>query len=530
MARDGKGNMIRALLILAVVVTAIYLALVAGLIVAESTWVAPTPASPRDYFLYGSTGTELMPLAVFQILPDLFPDQFQPAGPQAGDWVDQFGFVRGQPRINEGLPLGISVSHYRPGSGAPSPVAFVGFNCAVCHTAKIHTADSDNGAVVYGMGNPSLDLVAFGNAIKTSVLDEQRLTLDSIEKAYEARFHQPLGLSARLMTALWLKGMRTQLNAQLPLRDWPFGGQDLRNSVLLPSGPGRNQPMEETIRFLIDRTPTPWPNGGSSKIPCLYQQQRRQWSQFDGTLHDPITRNSLAALGVGATLYNLKVAGILGTLQQSYVYVKDLDGPQFSDVLHASVDQSRAGRGQKAYLQYCGDCHGWPGDKPGECTMGKRQGQVIPIAEIGTDSARVSFRYYDQMGDLIYNFFPAGHPLKPNRSDLRPNPGDPHGYITEPLESVFSHAPYLHNGSVATLAELINLKPRRTVFYRGDNNYDPMDLGLSVPDQPDAKRYYLFDTGIDGNSNRGHDYPWAYHGPGWDEKTLKDLLEYLKTI
>jgi hypothetical protein len=55
-------------------------------------------------------------------------------------------------------------------------------------------------------------------------------------------------------------------------------------------------------------------------------------------------------------------------------------------------------------------------------------------------------------------------------------------------------------------------------------------VGLIAPDQPDAKRYFRFDTSVHGNSNRGHEYPWAYKGLGWNEPDLIDLLEYLKTI
>ncbi|MBV9946516.1 MAG: hypothetical protein JOZ69_06690, partial [Myxococcales bacterium] len=99
-----------------------------------------------------------------------------------------------------------------------------------------------------------------------------------------------------------------------------------------------------------------------------------------------------------------------------------------------------------------------------------------------------------------------------------------------PIHSAFSHAPFLHNGSVLTLAELINLRPRRDVFYRGRNNYDPVAAGLAASAEPDAKRYYRFDTHRQGNSNAGHDYPWSYRGPGWDASELEDLLAYLKTI
>ena len=166
--------MIRALQIAAITLTSVFLAAVVGFVLMEKTWVGKEPDTPEGHFLYGSTGTELMPLPVFQVLPDIFPDQFQSAGKQAGDWVDQFGFVRGKEGVNEGLPLGMNVSYYRPKSGAPSPVLFVGFNCAACHTAKIRRFPGDEGMTVYGMGNPAIDLVAFGEAVKSSLLDEQR--------------------------------------------------------------------------------------------------------------------------------------------------------------------------------------------------------------------------------------------------------------------------------------------------------------------------------------------------------------------
>jgi mono/diheme cytochrome c family protein len=526
--------MIRVFQIVAVVVASLVLSAVIALLLIEPTWVSKEPSTPKDYFLYGSTGTELVPLPVFQVLPDLFPAQFQPAGPEAGDWIDQFGFVRGQPGVNEGMPLGISVTKYRPKSGAPSPVAFMGFNCAVCHTSKIRLTDGDEGVLVYGMGNPNIDLVAFGDAVKTSLLDEKQLTMDSIESARKAKSRPPLGSVDKLMVSLWLTQVRSKLREELPMRSWPFGGKDLRNADLFPSGPGRNQPMKETVRFLIQQTPNP--DGGSSKIPCLYHQDHRVWAQFDGALGDPITRSSLAALGVGASVYNLRVPGILNTIHQTYLYTKALEGPKYSEVFRsaeakgAAIDNARAERGRAIYQRSCDVCHGSPGAQPGEWIRGQRQGKVEPVAGLGTDPARVSFRYYEKMAQMIYDFYPEGHPIKPKRSDLRPNPGDAPGYINSPLESVFSRAPYLHNGSVPTLAELINLKPRRAVFYRGTNLYDPIDVGLLVPEEPDAKRYFRFDTRIYGNFNEGHNFPWTFKGPGWDEEVLKDLLEYLKTL
>jgi hypothetical protein len=68
------------------------------------------------------------------------------------------------------------------------------------------------------------------------------------------------------------------------------------------------------------------------------------------------------------------------------------------------------------------------------------------------------------------------------------------------------------------------------VFSRGHNDYDPEDVGLESPQRADGRHYFRFDTTTPWNSNRGHDYPWTYKGPGWNERELRDLLEYLKTL
>jgi hypothetical protein len=195
----------------------------------------------------------------------------------------------------------------------------------------------------------------------------------------------------------------------------------------------------------------------------------------------------------------------------------------------AKIDPAAIARGATVYAQHCDQCHGHP--EGGHWVKGPRQDEVVPIAEIGTDPARVSFRYMDTLPASLVAYFPEKNPLRPKREDLRPGPlGHTPGYLNTPIHSAFSHAPFLHNGSVLTLAELINAKPRRAVFYRGANNYDPAAAGLVAPDAPDAKRYYRFDTTRFGNSNAGHDYPWKYQGPGWDPAALADLLAYMKTL
>jgi hypothetical protein len=147
----------------------------------------------------------------------------------------------------------------------------------------------------------------------------------------------------------------------------------------------------------------------------------------------------------------------------------------------------------------------------------------------------VLFRHYGLLAERMFGLFPPGHPFQFARQDIRPARGQEddlsiRGYVNAPLDGMYLRAPYLHNASVLTLAELINLKERRQVFFRGENLYDPNDVGFASPAAADAKRYFRFDTSVRGNSNRGHDYPWAYDDPQRNVADLEALLDYLKTL
>ncbi|MGI9228381.1 MAG: di-heme-cytochrome C peroxidase, partial [Gammaproteobacteria bacterium] len=96
-------------------------------------------------------------------------------------------------------------------------------------------------------------------------------------------------------------------------------------------------------------------------------------------------------------------------------------------------------------------------------------------------------------------------------------------YKARPLNGVWSSAPYLHNGSVPNLYELLLPVARRSQqFYIGSWDYDPVKVGYLQQAQPGA---FLFDTGVPGNSNSGHEY-----GTALSEDQIWALVEYLKTL
>ena len=94
-------------------------------------------------------------------------------------------------------------------------------------------------------------------------------------------------------------------------------------------------------------------------------------------------------------------------------------------------------------------------------------------------------------------------------------------YKARPLNGIWATAPYLHNGSVPNLNEL--LKPaaqRRKTFHLGSQEFDPVHVGFK--EDPNG---ILFDTSLTGNANSGHEY-----GADLTDQERRELLEYLKSL
>ena len=102
-------------------------------------------------------------------------------------------------------------------------------------------------------------------------------------------------------------------------------------------------------------------------------------------------------------------------------------------------------------------------------------------------------------------------------------------YKARPLNGIWTGAPYLHNGSVPNLYELLlPAADRSKTFYIGSWEYDPVRVGYVNRPEPGA---FLFDTGLPGNSNAGHEYGTGADGlPPLTDAEIGSLLEYMKTL
>jgi hypothetical protein len=100
------------------------------------------------------------------------------------------------------------------------------------------------------------------------------------------------------------------------------------------------------------------------------------------------------------------------------------------------------------------------------------------------------------------------------------------GYSNTPLDGVWARAPYLHNGSVPTLWDLLMSADKRpTSFYTGYDVYDPKYVGFVTSGADAEKVGFFYQTCLPGNSNQGHAF-----GADLKDDEKWDLIEYLKTL
>jgi hypothetical protein len=98
-------------------------------------------------------------------------------------------------------------------------------------------------------------------------------------------------------------------------------------------------------------------------------------------------------------------------------------------------------------------------------------------------------------------------------------------YKARPLDGIWATAPYLHNGSIPNLYQLLlPVKDRDKQFYVGSREFDSKNVGFKSDTVPGA---FLFDTTKPGNSNAGHD---TYGMDAMTDEQRWQLVEYLKTL
>jgi RoxA-like, cytochrome c-like len=457
-------------------------------------------ADIAEHFKYGSIGSEpggsilqpiggvLPPYWVFRALPSICSDRL-PGG------YASLGFVF---EPGKDLPAGVS-RRRRLG------IDQVGLNCAVCHTNTVRDSPTAQPRVILGMPANSLNLQQFVKFVLDCTLDN-RLTADAVRGRFPERggpsLFERLLLRSGLIDRLKLQTLtlRNRIEPILPpnVPEWGRGRVDTFNPYKAVQFNWRLDQLS-----VDERT-------GASDFPSLWNQRPREGLHlhWDGDNDSVDERNLSASLGAGVTPVTVDHAA-LSRIRQ---WIWTLPPPPYP----YAIDETIASRGEGLYKAHCLECHADHRFRTGT-QAGSRVGQIVPIEAIGTDRHRLDSYTSDfaanQDGLYPQSEYRFSHFRKTN------------GYANQPLDGIWARAPYLHNGSVPTLRDLLEPPDKRpVVFYRGDDVFDQVNVGFesNVP-QARGQTFFKYDTTIPGNANSGHVY-----GTTLPDEDKRALVEYMK--
>ncbi|MCW2306709.1 di-heme-cytochrome C peroxidase [Rhodobium gokarnense] len=510
-------------------------------------------ANLRTLFYHTPQGSHMMQA-------DLFAALEQPGG--GGRFADsnylaQFGFLPpdGPSTLNpNGYPIGFAIEER---------ANQVGLTCAACHTAEVEV----NGERIRIDGAPAhLDFDSFYQALATTV------RLNAVSDALFERFAANFGAAEKDKQAL-----RTRLrSASLKLT----GGSVLRRPALA-SGYGRVDALTQIVNSLaVTDQSAPqnmYPVAAPTSYPPLWLTPDLEFVQWVPIAASPIARNGGQVLGVFGNSNMLPDAGadafsssiLLKELTELEDWLKILKPPVWDEDLMGPIDADLRDKGAELFRENCAACHNMAPYRRTDPAVNYFKETFIEIGRVdysvvGTDPAYVlslltrrvetntttaplfngasevpaaSFfaaTVQANLGRAIAEaqltqeeFFELNGKRFTKSDDGKPIPYSPQWPPTylkaSPLAGVWATGPYLHNGSVPTVYELLSpVEERRKVFWTGGRALDLRRLGYSSGDAPGRFR---FDTSLPGNGNGGHLYPPG--GLVHDERMA--IVEYLKS-
>ncbi|MVV47930.1 hypothetical protein EJA72_06690 [Pseudomonas sp. PB120] len=546
-------------------------------------------AADRETYYFTPQGTQVKGLRYdwFNALELPFSQQ-RFAAP---DYLARFGFLidPGQkPSLNNpgNLPVGFA-RHQNPGSQDQ----YLDITCAACHTGELRfngqavRIDGGSAQHVLPSSVPTLRGGSFGQALVASLATTyynpwkfERFARNVLGQDYDTR-HQALREDFKESLDTFVKVAWNDTHRGLyPTEEGP-GRTDAFGRIANASFGDAISPAN----YRVANAPVDYPQ--------LWDMWTFDWVQWNGSAQQPMARNIGEALGVGATLNFFDSDGqpLKGDNRYpSSVRVRDLHQieqtlqrlkpPNWPEELLGAIDKPLAAKGRDLFTENCAGCH-----VPRSVESDGRWVQplkMLPVAYIGTDPGAA-----DNIADHRFDLSALQwdpEELKTLDVHLQPPPAEPldlsklssakglayitafvekrayrdagipvaeqpsmdgfglpigvrelRAYKARPLAGVWATAPFLHNGSVPSIYQLLSPQDERsTTFYKGTFEYDPRHLGYRTEAFSNG---FVFDTHITGNHNSGHEFRAGKLGNGVIGRWLQPeerwaLLEYLKVL
>ena len=436
---------------------------------------------PSDFgdtqFKYQSLGAERngLPYWIFYVLPTMFPEKLPGIGGYGA-----FGLP-----WEEGVELPVGMT--KKVIGYPR----VGINCALCHTARYRKRpEAAPTFVPAGPGNTA-NVEALSRFLYESAQDP-RFNSDNI-LAEIAPFTKLDWIDRLLYRFVVIPETKERILKGGPHFLWAYGKDSAR------WGRGHDGPTYSS-QYLPDG-PRPDRQYGSTQYPAVWNLAKYQATNSrgepqrltltgDGRSVDAVISDSIIALLGAAPHDQMRIAGDAGTLKR---YLEGKPAPAYPYDGGDPLRPEKVAAGEAVFKRVCAACHG---------KESPLVGRIMPLAEIQTDAAVA--RSAGGAADRTL------------------------GYVVPHLDGIWLRGPYLHNGSVPTIRDLLTpAKQRPARFYRGYDVLDSKNLGFvsAKTDQSAQRRGLLFDTKSTGNGNQGHEY-----GTDLPQDQKEDLIEFLKTL
>jgi hypothetical protein len=492
------------------------------------------------------------------------------------DNIERYGLLSDPRNVGnpDGLPVGVSL-----GRAKAEGIDMIGLNCSACHVGQVQY--QGRAVRIDGLGN-----MALINAFLADLATETEKTLTSprrlvrfwerVRAVRESRRAQgrQVNVTAADETALGrIRGLLTTnrglLEARVAaLRNVTTLKRALRLSTL--EGYGRLDAFGIGRDELFGSTPgNAMPADAPVSFPHTWGMEYTGWLQWGANTDSVMERNIGQALGVGALADRRTFESTLNidNLHRLEQLAYKLTPPAWP-ASFPPVDSGRAAAGKPLFVEYCAPCH-----ETYKTDGLMRTYQLFSFAETGTDPlTAINFELPVVTGDGSVRPFPyaaldlitnikrkayqdAGYDAR-ERDELehrrvRSGPqwdptfraplldsakfADTAGrkvYRAKTLVGIWATGPFLHNGSIPTIHDLLSPAASRPVtFPLGTREYDPVKLGV----QTDPSKYTLapalapftFDTRLPGNWNTGHE--WKFYPDLTDEKRFA-IIEFLKTF
>ncbi len=514
-----------------------------------------------------------MPLAWFKALKQADGQPF------LADGLSRYGYLPNGADSN-GLPVGFTAAGLKGNQ-------IVGMTCAACHTRQISVEDKnyriDGGPAIADFQSFLADIdVATGK-----ILSDASAFGDFAETVL-GRSAQPEDRTAlRRTLAAWRLRYHTLISRALPDPPWGYGRLDAVSMIFnrltgLDLGPPPShliaaniKPADAPVRYpflwnasVQDKTQWPGFADNGSDILALSRNLGEVFGVFGQ--FEP-TRSIWGLFGVNYLNNNSANFDGLNKLEE---LIKKIEPPRWP----WSVDSTLAAKGKGIFEENCNECHRiapgqvqypneqtwktWLRNDAGTDTReynllartassGVLAGAQIPllVKPLGKTACAIDILAVSVLGSIAQNALspsalrqavesvhmpPSLQGLNGAFASIRDlrnlcagAPGAKPVYEGRVLQGVWAVAPYLHNGSVPTLNELLKPASERVATFKIGPAYDTQNVGLAI-DQPKSSSTLRTTDCSDrnsGDSRCGHEY-----GVHLQDEDKKALLEYLKTL